>query len=175
MGDFNQTNEINKENLSSLQTLEECENDLKLNYNTPGHPIAYSGVKNIYNYYNRLLSLEKIKEILSSFESYTLHRGFRTSQRNPTFSHFKRQHFQMDLVDIQQKAAENDGVKYLLVVIDTFTRYAFVRPLLDKTGLNVLNAFKSVIDEAVEKPLHITMDRGYVKKIGKCNLISLVK
>ena len=47
MGDFNQTNEINKENLSSLQTLEECENDLKLNYNTPGHPIAYSGVKNI--------------------------------------------------------------------------------------------------------------------------------
>jgi hypothetical protein len=71
----------------------------------------------------------------------------------------------MDLVDIQQKAAENDGVKYLLVVIDTFTRYAFVRPLLDKTGLNVLNAFKSVIDEAVEKPLHITMDRGYVKKL----------
>lgn len=160
MADFGLYNEEKNENLSDLQTSEECENDLKINYNTPGHPIAYSGVINIYNFYNKLLSVEKIKEILSSIESYTLHRGYRSSQRNPSFSHFKRQHFQMDLIDIQQKAEANDGVKYLLAVIDTFTRYAFVRTLGDKTGKNVLNAFKNILAEAGQKPLHITMDRG---------------
>ena len=147
-------------NVSNLQTVDECENDLKINYNTPGHPIAFAGLNNIYKYYNRLLTNEKIKEILSSVESYTLHRGFRSNQRNPTYSHFKRYMFQMDLVDMQQLASFNNGINYLLTVIDTFTRYAFVRPLTDKTGLNVLHEFKSILNEAIEKPLIITMDRG---------------
>lgn len=147
-------------NISDLQTSDECENDLKLHYSSPGHPIAYAGINNIYKYYNKKLSHEKIKDILSTIESYTLHRGFRSSQRNPTYSHFKRYMFQMDLLDIQQLAPFNDGVKYLLVVIDTFTRYAFVRSLTDKTGTNVLNEFKSIIAEAVDKPLNISMDRG---------------
>ena len=43
----------------------------------------------------------------------------------------------MDLIDVQQLAPFNDGIKYLLAVIDTFTRYAFVWGLTDKTGLNV--------------------------------------
>lgn len=148
------------QNVSNLQTIEECEDDLKLNYKTPGHPIAFSGIQAIYNYYNKILKLEKIKEILSSIESYTLHKEYRSAQRNPTYSHFKRYMFQMDLVDMQKLAPHNDGVKYLLTVIDTFTRFAFVRPLTDKTGLNVLHEFKSIIEEAGVKPLNISMDRG---------------
>ena len=66
----------------------------------------------------------------------------------------------MDLIDMQQLAPFNDGKNYLLAVIDTFTRYAFVRALKDKTGVNVLHEFKSIVDEAVDKPLIITMDRG---------------
>ena len=152
--------EKTKQNGSNLQTAEECENDLNLNYKTPGHPIAFGGLNNIYKYYNHLLSQDKIKEILSTIESYTLHRGFRSNQRNPTYSHFKRYMFQMDLIDMQQLASFNDGAKYLLAVIDTFTRFAFVRSLKDKTGLNVLNEFKSVLDEAKQKPMNISMDRG---------------
>ena len=66
----------------------------------------------------------------------------------------------MDLLDIQKFASWNDGVKYLLTVIDTFTRYAFVRPIVNKTGKNVLHEFKSIMEEAGEKPLFISMDRG---------------
>lgn len=160
MNGFNLDDSQITQNVSNLQTADECENDLKLNYNTPGHPIAFSGINTIYYYYNKLLSLEKIKEILSSIESYTLHKEYRSAQRNPTYSHFKRYMFQMDLVDMQNLAPWNDGVKYLLTVIDTFTRYAFVRPLTDKTGLNVLHEFKSIIGEAAIKPLNISMDRG---------------
>ena len=42
-------------NVSNLDTPDDCENDLRLNYKTPGHPIAFSGITNIYNYYKRKL------------------------------------------------------------------------------------------------------------------------
>ena len=51
----------------------------------------------------------------------------------------------MDLVDMQQLAPFNYGTKYFLAVIDTFTKYAFVRGLTDKTGLNVLNELMKLL------------------------------
>ena len=160
MNNFQLQDKITQQNTSPLQTIDECANDLEINYKVPGHPIAFGGIGKIYKYYNKKLTLRKIKEILSSIESYTLHRGFRKNQRNPTFSHFKRYMFQMDLVDMQQLAPFNDGAKYLLTVIDTFTRYAFVRVLRDKTGITVLREFKSILEEAGQKPQNISMDRG---------------
>ena len=139
---------------------DEAKNDLLLNYKQPGHPRAFSGIGQIYRYYKGLLTKKQIADILSSIESYTSHRGYRSDQRNPTFSHFKRYMFQMDLVFLVDLAEHNDGVKYLLTVIDTFTRYAWVRMLKDKTGETVLNAFKSVLEEAGSKPLHLIIDRG---------------
>jgi transposase InsO family protein len=136
------------------------EQDLKENYNKPGHPIAFSGIQNIYNYYNGNLSVNKIKEILAGIENYTLHREYKKGQRNPSYSHFKRNQFQMDLVDIQALAPYNDGIRYLLTVIDTFTRFAWARLLKDKRGETVLEAFKSVLESAKDKPRIIVCDRG---------------
>lgn len=136
------------------------ENHLKENYKKPGHPIAFSGINNIYKYYNGHLSINKIKQILASIESYTLHKNFRKDVRNTSFSHFKRYQFQMDLVDVQEFQEENKGTTFLLNVIDTFTRYAFVRPLKNKSGKIVLEAFKSILEEAKEKPYMLVMDKG---------------
>jgi len=136
------------------------EDDLRNNYNKPGHPIAFSGIQNIYDYYKGNLSVNQIKDILSGIENYTLHREYKKGQRNPSYSHFKRNQFQMDLVDIQALAPYNDGIRYLLSVIDTFTRFAWVRLLKDKRGETVLEAFKSVLDSAKEKPRIIVCDRG---------------
>jgi hypothetical protein len=66
----------------------------------------------------------------------------------------------MDLVDIQELSQYNDGVRYIMTVIDTFTRYAFCRLLLDKRADTVLNAFQSVLKEAKEKPKILVVDRG---------------
>ena len=138
----------------------DLENDLKNNYKNPGHPIAFSGVNTVYKFYNGQIPLPRIKQLLASIESYTLHREFHKSQRNPSFTHFKRYQFQMDLVDVQEFSKQNDGNNFLLNVIDTFTRYAFVRPLQDKSANTVLKAFISILKEAVEKPYMIVMDKG---------------
>lgn len=139
---------------------EEYEKHLKENYKKAGHPIAFSGINNIYQYYNGKLPISKIRQILSGIESYTLHKEFHKDERNPSHTNFKRYQFQMDLVDIRHLAENNDGINYLFNVIDTFTRYAFVRPLKNKTAPVVLKAFKSILNEAVTKPYMLVMDKG---------------
>jgi len=133
---------------------------LKTNYRSPGHPIAFSGVQNVYNYFKGRLKVNTIKKALSELESYTLQREFHAGQRNPSYSHYKRYRFEADLIDVQALAQYNDGVNYLLSCIDTWSRYAFVRPLQSKHGRIVLEAFKSILDEAGTKPKNITCDRG---------------
>ena len=39
-----------------------------------------------------------------------------------------------DLVDVQAFSKDNDGVRYLLTVIDIFSKYGWMLPLKTKTG-----------------------------------------
>ena len=145
---------------TNLTTVAECENDLKTKYTTPGSPIAFGGIDTVYQYYRGILDKEQIKEILSGLTSYTLHKQFHKNQRNPTYAHFKRYQFQMDLVDIQEYADANDGYRYILSCIDIFTRKAWIRLLRSKHGDVVLKAFKSILEEAGEPPKIVTFDLG---------------
>ena len=162
MAGFQQQPKASKETnySTTLTTPEDCETDLQTNYTNPGHPIAFGGINNIYEYYKGLLTKSKIQELLSATESYTLHKEYHKGQRNPSYSHFKRNQFQMDLVDIQELAPFNDNIRYLLAVIDTFTRFAWVKLLKDKKGETVLEAFKSILQSAKECPRIIVCDRG---------------
>ena len=49
---------------------------------------------------------------------------------------------QLDLVDMQQWSAENDGYRYILLTVDCFSRYAFSRPLKTKTGASCSSSNK---------------------------------
>lgn len=123
-------------------SISSCLDDLNKNYINPGHPVAFGGVSTIYNYYEGKIPLEKIKEALIQFDSYGLHKETKQLVRNPSYSHFKRYQWQMDLVDIQALSEYNDGVRYILTVVDTFTRYAFCRLIENKTGPVVLENLK---------------------------------
>ena len=43
-------------------------------------------------------------------------------------------------------SSKNKNVKYLLFVIDVFTKYAWVKLLKDKKGKTVLNAFINIVN-----------------------------
>ena len=129
-------------------------------YTLVGHPLAYANEGRIFRYYQGLLSRSQIRDILSGIESYSIHKEFHRGPKNPSYSHFKRYQFQIDLVDVRHLAEFNDGVNYLLTCIDTFTRFAFARMLLSKHGDGVLEAFKSILEEAESPPLTLVMDRG---------------
>ena len=54
----------------------------------------------------------------------------------------------------------NDGVTFLLTVIDVFSKYAFAKPLLDKKGSIVLNAFQMILEESDRKHSNVLTDHG---------------
>lgn len=81
---------VQYENIGAINDLE---NHLIQNYKNPGHPIAFAGINNIYKYYSGQISVNRIKQLLSGIESYTLHREFRRNVRNHSFSNFKRYQF----------------------------------------------------------------------------------
>ena len=46
-----------------------------------------------------------------------------------------------DLIDMQAYSKDNNGIKYLLTVIDIFSKFVCIVPLKRKTGQEVANAF----------------------------------
>ena len=63
-----------------------------------------------------------------------------------------------DLVDMQAFSKQNKGVKYLLAVIDIFSKYAWLIPLKDKTGTSVADALKTLFK--MRKPEKMWVDKG---------------
>ena len=53
---------------------------------------------------------------------------------------------------MQPLSSKNKNVKYLLCAVDVFSKYAWVKPLKDKKGKRVLNAFIEIINESNRKP-----------------------
>lgn len=68
-------------------------------------------------------------------------------------------HWQADLVEMQPYATFNNGYRYLLVVIDTFSKYAWVMPCKTKTGLEVTNVFHSILKQG-RIPKNLQTDDG---------------
>ena len=62
------------------------------------------------------------------------------------------------LVDMQAFTKFNRGVKYLLAVIDIFSKYCWLIPLKDKTGKYVASASKTIFEE--RKPEKMWVDKG---------------
>ena len=53
--------------------------------------------------------------------------------------------WQADLVEMQPYARENNGYRYMLTVIDVFSKYAWAIPVKQKTGSDVTAATKSIL------------------------------
>ena len=65
-----------------------------------------------------------------------------------------------DLVDMQSFSQYNKGFKYLLNVIDVFSKYAWSIPLMDKTGKTITNAFERIVKTSKRKPNKLWVDQG---------------
>ena len=54
----------------------------------------------------------------------------------------------------------NGGVKYLLCVIDIFTKYAYVKHLKDKIAKIVLHGFAEITNKSNRKPNKLLIHQG---------------
>ena len=56
------------------------------------------------------------------------------------------------LADMQLIIKFNKGIRFLLCVIDTFGKYAWVVPVKDKRSITITNAFQKILPESICKP-----------------------
>lgn len=67
---------------------------------------------------------------------------------------------QADLIEMIPYSKENKNMKYILVVINIFSKMAYARALKTKTGVEVANAMKSILNE-IEIPIQkLHLDNG---------------
>jgi len=150
-----------------MDRVSKIKNEIRDNWQSGKHPISFSGITNIQHYYPHV-SKDIIKDALAGIDTYTLFREEKKPRHyNPIYVRNKREIIQSDLIDLVNLSSENDGVKYLLVVIDSFSRYAWIEPLKTKTGPVVLEAFKKIVNRmpgGLGKSLMTDQGTEYVNK-----------
>ena len=89
------------------------------------------------------------------------HKPFiKKSQKRTVYSGFNDNIWGPDLADMQLISKFNKGFRFLLCVIDIFSKYAWVIPLKDKKGVSIVNAFQKILDDSNRKPNKIWVDKG---------------
>ena len=91
-----------------------------------------------YNYnvikQNIQLAKELHKTIIKKFRKRNVYSGFRDNI------------WGADLANMQLISKFNKRFRFLLCVIDTFSKYASVIPLQDKKGVSIFNAFPKILN-----------------------------
>ena len=65
-----------------------------------------------------------------------------------------------DLVEIQKYSKWNKGIKYLLMIIDVFSKHGWIEPLKDKKTESVSLAFDKIFKKNKRKPEKLWTDKG---------------
>ena len=113
----------------------------------------------VYMFFNKNSRGNGIKE--NEELTNELHKPIiRKFEKRKIYSSFKDNIWGVEFADMKLISKYNKGIKYLLCVIDLFSRYAFVIPLKDKKGTTVVNAFQSILNKSKRKPNKICVDQG---------------
>ena len=77
-----------------------------------------------------------------------------------------------DLVDLTPYAKFNKGYKYLVMIIDVFSKFGWIIPIKTKTGIAVADAFQQVFKQSGRIPTKLWVDKGkeYYNKTVKALL-----
>ena len=106
------------------------------------------------------IGMYRIRKFLHNQESYSLHKPVRRRfQRNHVISADKYDLWMIDLIDMVKFEELIDGYKYILLVIDMFFRYVWLRPFKTKTGEAVAEAFKDIFAKTGRIPAKLMTDK----------------
>ena len=84
----------------------------------------------------------------------------RKFEKRKVHATFKDNIWDADLADMQLLSKHNKEIRFLLCVIDIFSKYAWVVPLKDKKSVSIATAFQSILKQSHRKPNKIWVDKG---------------
>ncbi len=138
---------------------------------TSNKPWSYGGISQIYRHFKGQISKKEIENILASNNVYTsFKRRKKSKQFSPIYVFKKRELWQADTVFFtnREMVAANDGVGFLFVIIDCFTKMAWCAPMKKNDCDTALKIFKLIVERA-GKPRKLNTDKGSEMKCAKFN------
>ena len=101
----------------------------------------------VYKFFDSKVSGSSAKHIPQNEQlANELHKPIiRKFEKRKVYSTFKDNIWGVDLADMQLLSKYNKGIRFLLCVIDIFSKYAWVVPLKDKKDINIVKAFQSIL------------------------------
>ena len=76
------------------------------------------------------------------------------------YSAFKDNIWGANLADMQLISKSNKGFRFLLYVINIYSKYAWVVPLKDKKGESIVDAFQKILKKPNRRRRKILVDKG---------------
>jgi len=98
---------------------------------------------NLNTFYENCLQLQTPQNFLLNQKSYkAFHFPDQTFKQQKIMAVRGRWlKWQADLIDVRKLMLQNDGVKYILTIIDVFSKYAICVPLKNKKALSIADQF----------------------------------
>ena len=129
-----------------------------------GNESAFGSVLSLYKAAKKILPFIRVKDVkewVKSEETYGVHFPFKSKYpRSRIISAGIDYMWEMDLMDMQKLSRYNGGYRYVILVIDVFSRYVWTEKVKNKKGYIVLAALKSIFQHAGRKPEYIRSDKG---------------
>ena len=135
---------------------------LKKIYYDPNNPVGFSGKRKLLTYMRKKIPTDKLVSWIEKQTAYNkhiqnrkkfIHRPYTTSNIDDLW--------EIDLMQVDSLKTYNDGVTYILVVVDVFSKYAWVEPLFNKTSQSTIRGLTNILKKsAPRRPIYIQSDKG---------------
>lgn len=139
-------------------------------YFNVSNPAAYGGSEKLFRVLNKkypnVFTKSAIDAWLRSVDAYSVSKTPRRRFKTPkvVVTHIHEQ-LEIDLAAVENLSKYNDGVRFLLFILDVFSRYLWVKPLKDKRGQTILNALRPIITQLKVKKIRSDHGSEFVNKV----------
>lgn len=144
--------------------IDEIDKILRKIYYDPENPASLGSVRKLVTAArkkHKWIKKHHVIEWLAGEDPHTLNVSVkRIFHRIPTYADHVDSVWQLDLADTRHLAQHNDGVKYLLIIIDVLSRFAFVVPMKTKEANMVIRSFETIREKYGRSPQVVVSDPG---------------
>ena len=130
------------------------------------HPAGFSSIDKLFKYANQIdnnVTKTDVKNWLLGDITYTLHHNAgRNFLINKVIVKEINEQWEADLADLQQYKRYNNNYKYILTIIDCFSKFAYAYPLKDKSSISIVNVFKDIFKHSIPEKIHTDNGKEFV-------------
>lgn len=107
------------------------------------------------------VSRRDIADVLSKLEAHIRTQPQKKGKvSKPIVVLTRNSHWQMDLIDLSKYDEENLGNRWVLNIVDLFSKYLISRPLVRKEGKLIANALEDILSNPSTRPKILQSDNG---------------